>query len=74
MKVVGTYEAFKKTWGAHTEHRAPILYTVTPLGRVDRCYPMAHFFYEWVIDGVLPTEGEFLGTYGYAHKVVQVTG
>lgn len=73
MRITASYETFKNAWKPPTSHDFPILYTVTPLGKINTIYPMIDGqFYEWVVDGVAPTEGDFLATYGYAHKVSSV--
>lgn len=72
MKVTGSYESFLASWPSPTKHANPILYTVTPQGKISSIFPIAGQAYEWVLDSGAPSEGDFLGTYGYAHKVTGV--
>ena len=73
MKVTGTYEAFKLCWPSSINQQLPILYVVDASNRVSSIFPLAGFPTEWVIPiAFRPTEGTFLGTYGYAIQVDSV--
>ena len=74
MKVTGTYEAFQLCWPSSVTQRFPVLYTVDSSNRVNSIFPLAGLPTEWIISpgSNRPSEGTFLGAYGYSIKVDSV--
>jgi hypothetical protein len=72
MKVQADLDTLFKVWQRTTNHLLPLLYTVTPQGKVNECWPIAGSNYTWDLTDT-PFEANFLVVFPFAVKVDNVT-